>query len=105
MRMFIALALSLTACLSAKAEIVVKMDGWDVIPRVVVSVGRNADCGQNPVRFDSSARRGDELGRYPEAGSSGVDVCWKRTADPFNSSSPLQPYWTRCSSDGLCLVS
>jgi hypothetical protein len=89
----------------AYAAISVRMEGWDFIPRVVIAVGSNQDCGQNPVRFDGPARRGQSLGSYPEAGSHGLDVCWRRTADPLASQSPLQTVWTRCSADGDCIVS
>jgi hypothetical protein len=90
---------------SANATISVVMDGWDYIPMVVVSVGNNQDCGTNQVRFSGPMTRGQSAGTYPEAGNSGVDVCWRRTADPLNPNSGLQPFWTRCSSDGTCVIS
>jgi hypothetical protein len=90
---------------SAQATISVVMDGWDFIPLVVVAVGKNEDCGLNQVRFSGPMNRGQSAGTYPEAGTGGLDVCWRRTADPLNPASGLQPFWTRCSSDGQCVIS
>lgn len=89
----------------AWAAIRVYMDGWDYIPRVVVSIGRSANCDLNQVVFDGPITRKQVIGNYQQAGSQGLDVCWKRTADPLKSGSPLQSSWTRCSSDGDCIIS
>lgn len=90
---------------SAYATISVVMEGWNYIPLVVVAVGNAQDCGQNPVRFSGPMSQGQSAGVYPEAGSSGVDVCWRRTSDPLNPGSGLQPYWTRCAANGICVIS
>lgn len=98
-----ALAILTSTSISTMAAISVYMDGWDYIPRVVVAVGNNRDCNLNG--FDGPLRRKQSVGVFQQAGSSGVDVCWRRTADPLNSASPLQSVWTRCSSDGDCIIS
>src|SRR3954467_1134050 len=95
----------LVSSTSAYATISVYMDGWDYIPQVVVSVGNNQDCGRNQVVFSGPMRRKQSAGVFPQAGSSGVDVCWRRTADPLNPNSGLQPFWTRCSANGDCVIS
>lgn len=89
----------------AHAGIRVYMDGWDFIPLAIVTVGNNQDCGRNAQVFSGSLRRGQQIGNFPQAGSRGVDVCWKRTADPLNPASGLQQAWTRCSADGDCVIS
>lgn len=100
-----AIVLTLLSASLCQAAITVYMDGWDYIPLVVVTMGNNQDCGANPVIFNGSMRRGDKLGTFQAAGSRGADICWRRTADPLNSQSPLQPVWTRCSGDGNCIIS
>src|SRR5262245_5207600 len=101
----LALALVLTTTLQAQAAITVSMDGWDQIPLIVVTLGSNQDCGANRIVFSGPMTRGQTVGTFAEAGSRGVDICWRRTADPLNSTSPLQSIWTRCSSDGACIIS
>lgn len=100
-----AFALTLAITSQSLAAITVSMDGWDRIPLVVVTLGSNQDCGANRVVFSGPMTRGQTVGTFAEAGSSGVDICWRRTADPFSSTSPLQSVWTRCSSDGACIIS
>jgi hypothetical protein len=99
------LALTFITVSQGYAAITVSMDGWDRIPLVVVTLGSNQDCGANPVVFSGPMSRGQTVGTFAEAGSRGVDICWRRTADPLNSTSPLQSVWTRCSSDGACIIS
>ena len=106
-RINIALAIPLLVAVlnsPARSEIALVMSGWNQLPQVVVTKGRNQDCGQNPVVFSGSMVSGQTLGPYPDAGSRGLDVCWRRTADPLNSNSGLQTFWTRCSGDGRCVI-
>jgi hypothetical protein len=98
-------ALTLGMIAQSHAAIKVYMNGWDRIPLVVVTMGNNQDCGANPVIFSGSMTRGQPVGTFAEAGSRGVDICWRRTADPLNPTSPLQSSWTRCSGDGDCIIS
>lgn len=99
------LALALASVSQGYAAISVSMDGWDRIPLVVVTLGSNQDCAANQVVFSGPMTRGQSIGTFAEAGSRGVDICWRRTADPLSSSSPLQSVWTRCSADGSCIIS
>lgn len=89
----------------ALAEITVVLAGWDSIPRVVVVQGRSVDCGQNTVVFDGPMTRGQRVGPFPNTGTSGDDICWRRTADPLSSSPDLQSFWTRCSGFDECEIS
>ena len=101
---FSALLTLAVAIPSANAEITVLMDGWDQIPRVQVSKGNAQDCGSNPVVFDGPMSRGQVVGKYADAGSSGLDICWRRTIDPLQNT-PDFGIWTRCPSDGTCIIS
>jgi hypothetical protein len=100
-----ALALTLATVSQGHAAITVYMDGWDRIPLVVVSLGSNQDCGANQIVFNGPLTRRQSVGTFNQAGTHGVDICWRRTADPLDSTSPLQTVWTRCSSDGACIIS
>jgi hypothetical protein len=98
------LSAGLTAATQTLADITVYMNAWDFIPQVVISQGRNDDCGANPVVFSGPMTKGQRLGPFPGTGPSGDDICWIRTADPLNPASGPQPFWTRCSGLDACYV-
>jgi hypothetical protein len=98
----IAIVLVNLAPSSASAEITTFMDAWDFIPRVQITQGRNQDCANNSPNYDSSMQKGYRQ-PWPGTGSQGDDICWRRTADPYNGNSGMGD-WNRCASDGDCEI-
>jgi hypothetical protein len=88
---------------SGFADVTLTMNGWDVLPRLQISQGNAGNCENNQIIFDGSIRRPYSR-TFPGTGSNGVDICFRRTRDPQNAGSPLDPTWTRCSSDGDCEI-
>jgi hypothetical protein len=86
----------------ANAEITTFMEAWNSLPLVQISQGRDQDCGRNRIVYNGSMSKGYRQ-PWPGTGSPGEDICWRRTADPFNPKSGLN-VWTRCSSDGDCEI-
>jgi hypothetical protein len=97
------MAIIVSSTLSALADITLTMNGWDMMPRVQISVGNYDNCGSNALVFDGAIARGYTRS-FPGTGTDGVDVCFRRTLDPQDPRSPLDPTWTRCSSDGDCEI-
>ena len=88
---------------AAHAEITLVMSGWPTLPRLQISKGNAGDCAANQVVFDGPVSRPFSRS-FPDAGTNGIDICFRRTLDPQNPSSPLDSTWSRCSSDGECEV-
>jgi hypothetical protein len=87
----------------AYADVTLTMNGWDTLPRVQIAVGNSGNCASNPIVFDGQITRPYSR-TFPGTGTNGVDVCFRRTRDPQNPKSPLDPTWSRCSSDGDCEI-
>jgi hypothetical protein len=88
---------------TAYADVNLTMNNWDALPRLQISVGNAGDCESNPIVFDGPVSKGYSR-TFLGTGSNGVDVCFRRTLDPQNPGSPLDPTWTRCSSDVSCEI-
>ena len=87
----------------ADADITMKMTKWSVLPRVVIAEGPSGDCKAVKVIHDGQLFTG-----YREiflgTGGNGVDLCFRRTVDPQDPSSPLDITWSRCAADGDCEI-
>jgi hypothetical protein len=97
------LVLLILTTLSAHADVTLTMNSWDVLPRLQIAEGNAGNCENNPIIFDGSISRPYSR-TFPGTGSNGLDICFRRTRDPQNTGSPLDPTWTRCSSDGDCSI-
>src|SRR5262245_7288473 len=86
-----------------RADITVVMKGWDYIPRVEISRGKNTSCDLNRIVWSGQMKRNDRLPTFRGAGTQGDDICWRRSRDPLITNSDLG-LWTRCSSNGECVV-
>lgn len=87
----------------ALADVTLTMDSWDYLPRLQIAKGNAVNCEANPLIADKSVTKGYRE-TFPGTGTNGVDICFRRTLDPQNPSSPLDTTWTRCSSDGECSI-
>jgi hypothetical protein len=87
----------------AHADITAFMQAWDVLPEVQITQGRAGNCEANRSVFGPAQMAKGFRQTYPGTGSQGEDICWRRTADPFNSASGWSP-WTRCTLDGDCEI-
>lgn len=87
----------------AEAEITVFMSAWDSLPQAQIVQGRADDCNANGSVFGPALMTKGFRRTYPGTGSQGDDICWRRTADPYNPNSGWNQ-WTRCAADGDCEI-
>ncbi len=88
---------------AALADITVVMNGWDVLPQAQITQGRAGNCEANTTVWGPGRMTKGFSQTFSGAGSSGEDICYRRTADPLNPSSGWGQ-WGRCSSDGECQI-
>lgn len=89
---------------SARADITLYMNSWDVLPLVEISQGRNDNCQSNEVIRRIPNMQSGYSETFPGTGTDGDDICWRRTADPGRSRDDDFSVWNRCSSDGECEI-
>jgi len=98
-----ALVWALLPIAPANADVTLTQTLWDNLPRVQIAKGNAGDCEGNAIIYEGEIPRGYSR-TFPGTGTNGVDICFRRTLDPDDPNSPLDPTWTRCSSDGECNI-